>query len=231
MITARKRLGHGLRWLGGGLLLTGGCGGAPTVPEHPTWADVQPILKGECSQCHGATASTTGFGYRLDFYDMSKDVCGDAALALPSALLAAAAAPSIITDVTPSPDDGRARMPPAPAPVLHDWERETVLRWAAQPVKGPPPADNHAPTIQVTGLPKAVNDSLTFGALVEDVDGDEAIGVLEIAGTIFAMPSSGSFNVQIPASRWPSGTQRLSAVLCDGWTSASYDLGPIDVKH
>lgn len=211
--------------------MAGGCGGAPSVPEHPTWADVQPILKGECTQCHGATASTTGFGYRLDFYDVSPAVCGDAALALPGGLLAGAAAPSIITDVTPSPEDGRARMPPSPAPVLHDWERDTILRWAAQPVKGPPPANNHAPTIQVTGLPMVVNNSLSFSALVDDVDGDEAIGVLEIAGVVFTMPSSGSFNVQIPASTWPAGTQRLSAVLCDGWTSVPYDLGPVDVKH
>lgn len=228
MTTARKRLGH---WLGGGLLLVGGCGSEPPVPEHPTWADVQPILKGECSQCHGATASATGFGYRLDFYDVTMDSCGEAALALPGGLLAAAAAPSILTDVTPSPDNGRARMPPAPGPALRSWERETLLRWAAQPVKGPPPAGNHAPTIQVTGLPTVVNASLNFSAFVEDADGDEVIGVLKVAGTIFAMPSSGSFHVQIPASSWPVGTQRLGAVLCDGWASAPYDLGPINVKH
>jgi hypothetical protein len=213
------------------LLLAAGCGSEPTVPEHPTWADVQPILKGECTQCHGANAAVTGFGYRLDFYDVTMDACGEAALALPGGVLAGAAAPSIVTDVTPSPDNGRARMPPAPAPVLHDWERETILRWAAQPVKGPPPANNQPPTIKVTGLPTIVNDTLKFSALVEDADGDEAIGVLKIAGTIFAMPSSGSFAVEIPASTWPAGTQRLSAVLCDGWVSASYDLGPVNVKH
>jgi hypothetical protein len=220
-----------LHWLGGGLLLAGGCGGEPPVRERPTWADVQPILKGECSQCHGATASATGLGYRLDFYDVTTDSCGEAAQALPGGVLAAMAAPSIITDVTPSPDNGHARMPPAPAPSLRSWERETLLRWAAQPVKGPPPAGNHAPTVQVTGLPRVVNDSLRFSALVDDADGDEVIGLLKIAGAVFAMPSSGAFDVQIPASGWAAGTQRLSAVLCDGWASASYDLGPIDVKH
>jgi hypothetical protein len=222
------------RWLGGGVLLAGGCTGelnAPTVPEHPTWADVQPILQGECTHCHGATAGVTGFGYRLDFYDVTMDTCGEAALALPGGILAAAAAPSILTDVKPSPQNGRARMPPAPAPVLKSWERETLLRWAADPAKGPQPASNHAPTIVVTGLPTVVNDSLDFSALLDDADGDGVIGVLKIAGTLYAMPSSGAFHVQIPTSAWPAGTQRLSAVLCDGWASASYDLGPVNVKH
>jgi hypothetical protein len=213
------------------LLLVGGCGAAPTAPENPTWADVQPIIKGECTQCHGATASVTGFGYRLDFYDMTVDSCGEAAAALPGGVLAGMAAPSILTDVTPSPANGLSRMPPAPAPSLRSWERETLLRWAAKPVKGPPPANNHAPTIKVTGLPTTVNDMLSFSAFVDDADGDEAVGVLKIAGAVYAMPSSGSFNVQIPASTWPEGTQRLSAVLCDGWASAPYDLGPITVKH
>jgi hypothetical protein len=225
---ATKRL---VGCLSGGLLVAVGCGGEPTVPEHPTWADVQPILKGECSQCHGATAAVTGFGYRLDFYDVTMDVCGEAALALPGGILAAGAAPSIITDVTPSPENGLARMPPAPAPVLKSWEREALLRWAAQPVKGPPPADNRAPTIQVTGLPTVVNDSLSFSAFVNDPDGDEVVGVLKVAGSLFAMASSGAFHVQLPASAWPDGAQRLTAVLCDGWASASYDLGPINVKH
>jgi hypothetical protein len=223
-----KRL---LGGLGGGLLLCGGCGAEPSVPEHPTWADVQPILEGECSHCHGATADATGFGYRLDFYDMTVDACGEAARALPGGILAATAAPSIITDVTPPADGGPARMPPAPGPALHDWERETLLRWARQPIKGPPPASNRAPTIQVSGLPKVVNDSLRFSALVEDADGDEVVGLLKIADAVFAMRSSGSFAVEIPSQAWPAGPQRLTAVLCDGWSSVPYDLGPVDVKH
>jgi hypothetical protein len=216
------------------LLLASGCEGnvsPPSVPEHPTWADVQPILKGQCTQCHGATAAVTGFGYRLDFFDVTMDTCGEAALALPGGILAGAAAPSILTDVKLSPVNGRARMPPAPAPVLKSWERETLLNWAANPAKGSPPANNQAPTIKVTGLPTTVNDSLGFSVLLDDADGDEVIGVLKIAGVLYAMPSSGAFHVQIPASDWPAGTQRLSAVLCDGWSSTSVDLGPVTVKH
>lgn len=223
-----------MRWSVPGLLgaaLLAGCGADPKVPEHPTWADVQPIIKGECSHCHGVTAGTTGFGYRLDFYDMTPDVCGEAARALPGGILAATAAPAIIMDVTAPTDGTPARMPPAPGPALHDWERETLLRWARQPVKGPPPEGNRAPTLQVAGLPKMVDTNLRFGVLVEDADGDEVVGVLKIADSVLAMPSSGSFVVDIPAKNWPAGPQRLSAVLCDGWASVPLDLGPVDVKH
>ncbi len=222
------------RWiksLGGGLLLSLGCGGEPAVPEHPTWADVQPIINGECSHCHGATASTTGFGTRLDFYEMTAEACGEAARALPGGILAAGSATSILIDVTAPNDGSRPRMPPAPAPTLRDWERETLLRWARQPIKGPPPAGNRAPTIQVSGLPKVVDESLRFSALVDDADGDEVVGLVKIADAVFAMRSSGSFAVDIPSKTWPAGPQRLTAVLCDGWSSVPYDLGPVDIKH
>jgi hypothetical protein len=214
-----------------GALALGGCAGDPSVPEHPTWADVQPIIRGECSHCHGATATTTGAAYRLDFYDMTADVCGEAARALPGGILAATAASLIAADVMPPADGTQARMPPAPAPGLHAWERDTLARWAAQPVKGPPPDGNHAPTIQVTGLPRMVNESLRFSALLEDADGDAVVGVLKAGATLFAMPSSGSFAVDIPSQGWPAGPQRLTAVLCDGWVSAPFDLGPVDVEH
>ncbi len=105
-----------------------GCGD-PTVPEHPTWAEVQPILQGECNHCHGSTAARSGGGFRLSFFDMTRDVCGEAAAALTAGVLAGAAAPFITADITPAAG-GHTRMPPAPGPALHDWERETLLRWA-----------------------------------------------------------------------------------------------------
>jgi hypothetical protein len=218
-------------FLAGALLPGGACGREPTTPLHPTWGDVQPIINGQCAHCHGATSGATGAGYRLDFYDMTPEVCGEAARALPGGVLASVAAPFIVADVTPSPDDGYARMPPSPAPVLHDWERETLLRWAREPVKGPPPEANHKPTIQVSGLPKTVNTNLRFSALIEDADGDGVVGVIQVGGLVFAMPSSGTFAVDIPAAGWPAGPRRLTAVLCDGWANASYDLGPVDVQH
>ena len=58
-----------------------GCS-APSAPAKPTWADVQPIVAGQCTHCHGATASTSGSGYRFDFFDMSPEICGEASQVL-----------------------------------------------------------------------------------------------------------------------------------------------------
>jgi hypothetical protein len=208
------------------------CTPPPTVPAHPTWADVAPILRGECAGCHGSTAATTGGGYRLDLYDATPDVCGEAARALgPVTLLASGAALLIAADTTPPPTGDRARMPPAPAPALTTWEREALARWAASPSKGAPPADNHAPVVSVGQLPAMVDGRLQFTAVTSDADDDPVVGVLKIADVLFAMNRSGAFAVDLDASKWPAGTQRLTATLCDGWSAATYDLGPVRVQH
>jgi hypothetical protein len=214
------------------LATTAACSEPPSVPEHPTWADVAPIVHGECASCHGPTANDTGGGYRLDFYDMTPAVCGDAAQGLGgAAILAGTSAPLIKVDVT-SPGGGtRARMPPAPAPGLFDWERLTLDRWADQPSKGAPSATNRVPTIDVQRVPAMVNGHLSFTAVVADPDGDPVVGVLEIAGAVYGMNRPGAFDVELDASTWAAGTQRLSAVLCDGWTNVRYDLGPVRVTH
>jgi hypothetical protein len=205
--------------------------GAPPVPAQPTWADVEPIVSGECSSCHGSSANADGLGYRLDFYDMTEDTCGDAAAALGTAPpLAASWAMKIGQDVTPSVG-GRAKMPPLPGTPLADWERETLQRWANQPVKGPPPAGNHAPVIMVSQMPSTVDKELDFTAVLDDADGDSVVGAIEIADVRFLMNRSGSFGVAIDSSAWPAGTQRMKAVLCDGWQSVTVDLGPIQISH
>jgi hypothetical protein len=223
---------HAVSLTGLFLMSAGACTPAPTVPANPTWADVAPVLRGECTHCHGSTAVTTGGGYRLDFFDMSPDVCGAAAQGLPNnTLLAGGSAALVKLDLTPTSNAPRPRMPPAPAPGLSDWERETVVRWTAQPSKGPPPQDNEPPSIEVGMLPATVNGRLQFTAVTTDPDGDPVVGVIQIANTTFAMDRSGAFSVDLDSSAWAAGTQRLTAVLCDGWTKQTYDLGPVRVQH
>jgi len=214
------------------VLLAAACASPPAVPAQPTWADVAPIVNGECSGCHGASADVAGAGYRLDFYDMTAETCGDAALGMGGGfILAGAAASNIGADVTPIVGMGRAKMPPLPGPSLADWERETLQRWASQPVKGAPPAGNRPPTIATARMPFVIDGQLAFTAIVDDPDGDAVVGALEIADVRFLMDRPGSFAVSLDSSAWPAGTQHLRAVLCDGWQSMTYDLGPIEVQH
>jgi hypothetical protein len=207
------------------------CSAPASVPSHPTWADVAPVLRGECTSCHGSTANVTGGGYRLDFFDMTADVCGDAAKALTTPLLAAGAAPLITADVAPTPTGDRSRMPPAPAPTLFDWERRMLQAWAAAPSKGPPPAANHMPFINVGKLPAKVSSHLTFTALLDDPDGEAVVGVIQAGGALFAMDRSGTFVVDFDTATWAAGPQRLTATLCDGWTNVTYDLGPVQLER
>ncbi|HVZ71340.1 MAG TPA: hypothetical protein VHJ20_03110 [Polyangia bacterium] len=216
------------------LALAGGlaaCSAPPSEPASPTWSDVGPILRGECTSCHGSTAVDTGGGYRFDFYEMSEAVCGDAAKAIPIPLLAGATATLIAADTAPTTTGDRPRMPPAPAPTLFDWERRTIAAWAAAPTKGPPPANNHDPFIQVGTLPSTATGRLRFTALIGDEDEEPVVGVIQAGGSLFAMNRGGTFAVDFDVSTWPTGTQRLSATLCDGWTHKTYDLGPVTISR
>lgn len=246
---------------GGLALLAGvlGCGASHDVPEHPTYAEVAPILRGQCGSCHGWTAGVrvcpgfgtpeiepncrnwkggdrpgTGGGLRFDFFDVTPEICGNAALALDGSVSLAgspAVAAQIATDLVPEAGATWPSMPPRPSPALPDWQLETLARWAAQPTKGPPPSGNRPPTIAVSQLPLRADGQLAFTAVIDDPDGDSVVGVIEAGGVAFPMARSGSFSVRLDATSWPAGTMRPVAVLCDGWTRATIDLGPIEIQH
>jgi len=219
------------------LLAGPACGPTAAVPEHPTWADVAPILRGECNGCHGWTASSMNdlaYPYRFDFYDMTVGVCGDAAQAMTPGLTLAgssASAMQIKTDVIPFGGARWPRMPPQPSPALPDFEVETLTRWAVQPVKGPPPLTNRPPTIAVSQLPFLAGSQLGFTAIINDPDADSVIGVIEANGFVFPMNRPGSFAVRFDSSQWAAGPVDITAVLCDGWSNVTYDLGPVQIAH
>ncbi|MEP6652028.1 MAG: hypothetical protein ABJA82_01635 [Myxococcales bacterium] len=213
------------------------CEPTPTVPETPTWANVEPILRGSCTHCHGATAAETGsaagIAYRFDFYDMTAASCGEAAAALEGQTLARAWAALIATDVT-SPGSGwRPRMPPAPADTLVDWERETLVRWAtrAGAVKGEPRHDNRRPDIQLAGDSGVADQRLAFTCVVTDPDGEAVAGVLKVGDLSLKIDHAGAFAADIDTSTWPAGLHPVSAVICDGWDSVTYSLGNVEIKH
>jgi hypothetical protein len=217
------------------LMLSPGCGGPPRVPEHPTWADVEPIVRAECTHCHGPTARETGSSgalvYRFDFYDMTPSTCGDAAAALAPQGMALGWALLIRSAVEPPASGGRARMPPAPAPSLATWERETLLRWAADPRRGVPQPGNARPDIQLDAPSGIADTGLSFSAAIEDPDGEPVVGVLNIGDVALLMDRPGVFAADLDTRTWPAGRYPISASLCDGWDVVSYQLGNVQIMH
>jgi uncharacterized membrane protein YgcG len=227
LVWRRARLGAALA--AGGVALAS-CG-EHAVSQNPTWADVEPILRGTCTQCHGAAANLAGMTYRFDFYDMTPDVCGDAAIALNGQLLAVGLASQIGQDVTPPGSGWRPKMPPAPTHPLADWERETLQRWATTPVRGTPRGTNRQPVIQLDATSGVVDKSLPFSAVVSDPDGESVVGVLKIGDETLVMDRPGLFSTTLDTSKWAEGTQAVSATLCDGWNSITYQLGNVQISH
>ena len=145
-----------------------------------------------CKLWEGGERFGTGGGLRLDFYDVTPEVCGDAVLALdPSWVLAGSptAAAQIEGDVVPQTGARWPRMPPQPQPgPFPGLGVEIPLsRWASQPTKGPPPAGNRPPTIAVSQFPARADTQLAFTAILDDPDADSALGVVEVEGLAFPM--------------------------------------------
>jgi hypothetical protein len=217
--------------------LLGACGGPPAVPEHPTWSDVEPILRGQCTHCHGPTAAVTGANgavvYRLDFFDMSDGSCGEAAAAMGLNAPLAKAFASSMKDSVESVNGNRPRMPPAPAPLLSDWEREVIDRWTRSPTieKGPIPWTNRMPRLQVLNFPTSADRDVKFSVILSDPDGDPVIGVIKAGDARINLDRAGAFSVALDATAWAKGRQTLTAVLCDGWNNLEFQVGQVDIAH
>lgn len=206
--------------------------GTDDPPENPTWADVEPILRAECTGCHGSSANVTGGGYRFDFYDMTQaDPCGDAAAVLADVSLARAQADKIAKAITTTDPNVRPIMPPLPAPYLSDKEWVTILRWTANPIKGDMPLRDRAPRISVNGTSTTADQKLDVNIVVDDPEGEPVVGVVKIGDRVGNMDRSGAFSTSYDTSSWPAGTVKMSAVLCDGWSQVSVDLLDITIQH
>lgn len=208
------------------------CGEDRQAPDNPTWRDVEPILRGECSHCHGGSAATTGAGFRFDFYDMTKETCGDAADALGAGTpMAKALAPQIAKAITSDYPSVRPTMPPLPAEYLKQWEWQTILRWTDNPQRGVRAEDNTPPDVVVNQLAARADKFLDVGVTLEDRDGDPVVGVLKIGDQTFKMDRSGSFSTRADTSTWDPGDRQVSVVLCDGLSNVSYTLGSVNITH
>jgi hypothetical protein len=228
----------------GAALSNAGCS-SPSAPETPTWVDVEPILRGQCVTCHGGNATTAasvqGLAYRLDLFDLTADVCGEAATAVdPSKLFAGAFAlgnAQRIADaitIDPANPAPRPLMPPLPAPSLEPWQWETILRWAAEspaPLKGDAPVANRAPIVRISALDTHVDKTLHLSLNLEDPDGSASVGIVKIGSFTLRMERPGAFIADVDTSSWLEGSLPVDVVLCDGWTKANYSIGPVTVAH
>ena len=222
--------------LAAAIVFAGALGCGPEPPEHPTWVDVQPILRAECSGCHGASAATNGSGFRFDFYDMTDspempNPCGAAASVLSGTSLARAQANKIATAITTTDPNVRPSMPPLPAPYLTDNQWLTILRWTANPIKGDKPPGNRAPQISVDGTSLSADQTLEVNVVVSDPDGDPVVGLLKVGDHVGKMDRAGAFSARFDTSSWPAGAIAMSATLCDGWSVVSADLLQIAIQH
>jgi len=206
---------------------------APKAPDHPTWAEVRPILAGQCLHCHGSTHDDNGGGFRFDFYDMTEETCGDAAQGLGANYpLAKAHAPRIINALSGDAGTGRPLMPPPPAPYIEDWQWQTLQRWWEDGApKGALPAANQPATLSLSQNASVVDAAWQVRALVQDPDGDPVVGVLKVGGLTLPMDRPGSFATTVDTSKWPAAMYPVTATLCDGWSKVNYTVSTLEVRH
>jgi hypothetical protein len=201
----------------------------PTPIANPTWVDVEPIVRGTCTHCHGAN-DRAGGGVRFDFFAMNAEICGDASAALDARPMAHGLATLIEAAITPTAA-GTVRMPPSPASPLNDWERETLLAWTRAPMLGSP-SSNHLPRVTVAGeVPRVADRAVEFTLLVDDPDGEPVVGVVQLGERTVKLDGPGAFQVTIDTASFDTGRYVARSSVCDGWELASYDLSEIVVIH
>lgn len=123
--------------------LGAGCNLEPSVVSKPTYeADVRPIFMARCIRCHGyptlgdPTATQTSAplaGLRFDVYgDTNCDSDAGAACVHGAAYEANKKSFTLYLETFPQSGGG---MPPPPAPALTTYQKDTVLRWEADPIE------------------------------------------------------------------------------------------------
>ena len=126
-----------------GAMLAVGCG--PPVPASPSFeADVRPIFISHCVRCHGAGPDGGAINHATqptgpDAAYLASDPGSPAPFYFdlynpPGRAGAYACATAEPAYLTMKIHGGVLPMPPAPAPLLDDWELKVVDAWIANPI-------------------------------------------------------------------------------------------------
>jgi hypothetical protein len=203
--------------------LVAGCAGDDTVPAHPTWVDdVQPILRGNCFNCHGATALKTARIMRWDVCDLTAFAAAgpfatDRIHADPNdpeveLIGARIRIPESFTAYLQPHEPNRALMPPLPADPLTEHQRSVVAAWIKDPVCGQR-AHNQKPTAFWLD-----REHRRFA--VQDGDADQVLGTMRCGSTEILIAQAGA--AELPSTASPPCTLKIS----DGQDTVSVELAP-----
>jgi hypothetical protein len=123
--------------------LTSGCSIEPSAPGQPTYeADVRPILMARCIRCHGspplADPTSTSAAYKVPPVPTRRfDVFADTSCGTPdgggsACVILGAQSSAAAIKLYINFDPKTTGMPPAPAPPLTSYQKDTIMNWAAE---------------------------------------------------------------------------------------------------
>jgi hypothetical protein len=190
----------------------------PTVPTRPSWdQDVFPILQGSCNHCHGETTGNipTKPNGRMDFCDPKPFM--DAGITGP-ALMTGAVVEGVqfIAYLKPVGDATRPSMPPPPAAELTDYERDVLMKWAADPSmdKCNKQGRNRDPQVRFLDDPVWNGNDVTVRIEVWDPDKDQVLGKVNVGAVSAYIPGAGRREVVVTGA---NRNDEITVLLHDGY--------------
>lgn len=214
------------RYLSTFVLLGGVACSAAEPPARPSWTeDVEPILRGSCGHCHGATADVTGMKYRFDICDPEVPMIKDLGITFGPLTGAKPLAQIIAASVT-SVEGSRPKMPPPPAEPLNDYEFQVISRWASRAENN---ADslcntrrgNQNPRVSVVSAAEKKGDDLVITVDVSDADGETVVGKAQAGVETVNILGPGRHTLRFPGV--PEG-ETVSVTITDGVRTVTRDL-------
>jgi hypothetical protein len=201
------------------LTLTFGCA-APIAPDKPSWdVDVEPIIKGNCSHCHGELASQIAPAYRIDVCDPAplKDGAGIDGLVTGAAVVSGTIVMTITDPGLPS------RMPPAPALPLSDYDITVLKNWAKVVTDSgvqtacKKQSSNHDPKARLITT-RWDGDDLWATIEVSDSDGDQVFTKVKAGSASYDLLSAGRREIKLSGARMGDP---ITVKMADGYNSPS----------